>query len=121
MKIDSVNVHLLGGNLNKILLDTKGTDTMSQIGMHHSDIAFISCRGITARGSFDPNDDETAVKRAFAENSTKVLLFADSSKFNKTFLNVSLGYDVIDAIISDAPFPEDIQEVCRNKNVEMLW
>lgn len=54
MKIDSVNVHLLGGNLNKILLDTKGTDTMSQIGMHHSDIAFISCRGITARGSFDP-------------------------------------------------------------------
>ena len=45
----------------------------------------------------------------------------DSSKFNKTFLNVSLGYDVIDAIISDAPFPEDIQEVCRNKNVEMLW
>lgn len=121
MKIDSVNVHLLGGNLNKILLDTKGTDTMSQIGMHHSDIAFISCRGITARGSFDPNDDETAVKRAFAENSTKVVLFADSRKFNKTFLNVSLGYDVIDAIISDAPFPEDIQEVCRNKNVEMLW
>ena len=61
------------------------------------------------------------MKRAFAENSTKVVLFADSSKFNKTFLNVSLGYDVIDVIISDAPFPEDIQEVCRNKNVEMLW
>lgn len=120
-KIDTVNVHILGGNLNKILLDTKGTDTMSQIGMHHSDIAFISCRGLTAKGSYDPNDDETAVKRAFAENSTRVIQLVDSGKFNKTFLNVSLTYDMIDAVVSDAPLPEDIQEVCRNKNVEMLW
>ena len=61
------------------------------------------------------------MKRAFAENSTRVVQLVDSSKFNKTFLNVSLTYDMMDAVISDAPLPEDIQEVCRNKNVEMLW
>ncbi|PRD17413.1 DNA-binding transcriptional repressor YgbI [Pantoea coffeiphila] len=65
------------------------------------DIAFISASCWGTRGTFTPDEEKIAVKRAASEVSRKRVLLADSSKYNKIATFLALPLEQFDGIITD--------------------
>lgn len=65
------------------------------------DIAFISASCWGPRGIFTPDEEKIAVKRAVNEVSSKRVLLADSSKYNKIATFLALPLTRFDSIITD--------------------
>lgn len=64
------------------------------------DIAFISASCWGPRGIFTPDEEKIAVKRAVNEVSSKRVLLADSSKYNKIATFLALPLTRFDSIIT---------------------
>ncbi|TDS97465.1 DNA-binding transcriptional repressor YgbI [Erwinia rhapontici] len=69
------------------------------------DIAFISASCWGMRGTFTPDEEKIAVKRAVSEVSRKRVLLADSSKYNKIATFLALPLTQFDSIITDPHLP----------------
>ncbi len=69
------------------------------------DIAFISASCWGMRGTFTPDEEKIAVKRAVSEVSRKRVLLADSSKYNKIATFLALPLTQFDGIITDPHLP----------------
>lgn len=66
------------------------------------DYAFLSCRGFDSIfGASDLLEEEAGIKKIMKKNAKKVILLADSSKFNKSYNFKSLAINDIDYLITD--------------------
>jgi len=84
------------------------------------DIGIIGISGIELDGTLlDYDFKEVYVARAIIENSRKVYLVADHSKFGRNAM-VKLGHiKEIDTLITDKAPPEQLMEVLRNNDVTL--
>ena len=85
-----------------------GADTVEYCSKLHTDVAFISCNGISAtNGVTEANLEQAKVKQTMLKNSAVKVLLADSSKFGKTFMAKTSDFSDIDYLITDKlPSPE---------------
>lgn len=83
------------------------------------DIAFISASCWGLRGTFTPDEDKIVVKRAAGEVSSKRVLLADSSKYNKIATFLSLPIDRFDSIITDPDLPAAASQQLSALNIEV--
>ncbi len=84
------------------------------------DIGVIGISGIELDGTLlDYDFKEVYVARAIIENSRKIYLVADHSKFGRNAM-VKLGHiKEIDTLITDKEPPEQLMEVLRNNDVAL--
>ena len=47
-------------------------------------------------------------------------MLMDHTKFNISHYYNAFALDEIDIIVSDQPLPQDLQEICESKGIEML-
>lgn len=83
------------------------------------DIAFISASCWGTRGTFTPDEEKIAVKRAASEVSRKRVLLADSSKYNKIATFLALPLEQFDGIITDPHLPASASRELAAMGIDM--
>lgn len=121
LKFDKKKVHLLGGEVNPLYMNTYGTEAINNINLHYSDITFISGRGLSKKGISDTNPYEAEIKRCFANSTRCLVALIDHSKFNVTQFNISVPLSQIDIIITDRPLPIKIKESTNISEIRVMY
>ncbi|HWQ78473.1 MAG TPA: DeoR/GlpR family DNA-binding transcription regulator [Anaerovoracaceae bacterium] len=83
----NVKVFCTGGTLKDNYKSLVGVAAREFISKYYADISFISCRGFsTAIGATDSSEEEYYIKKQYMENSNKVILLCDTSKFDTNYM-----------------------------------
>lgn len=110
----------LGGEL---LIDSQafiGGMTIQNMSRLRAEIAFIGAAGVTAQGAFIERNLEMPTKLAIMDATDRVVLVATSAKMGSSSLVHLCAFDAIDALVTDAPPPEEIREALDAAGVETI-
>lgn len=114
-----IDIHLLGGQLNKEHLFLYGSSAVEKLSTYNVDKAFIGVAGISERGLTIADEEDGYVKRKMIEQADQVIILADASKFqiNSFFTFATLSQ--IDVIITDQPLDESLMKILNDSGVEI--
>ncbi|WP_082468828.1 DeoR/GlpR family DNA-binding transcription regulator [Sciscionella sediminilitoris] len=108
VRLPLLTVHLLGGRLRPSPLATVDHWALEQLGSLDVDVAFIGTYGISsARGFSTPDSFESAVKRAMVKSAKKVVVLADNTKMENSFMSVFAPLDSVDVLVTDSGAPRE--------------
>ncbi|MDS0527667.1 DeoR/GlpR family DNA-binding transcription regulator [Clostridium sp. SHJSY1] len=110
---------VIGGELGKKSMSFVGHLANQAIESIHADIAFIGCDGFHADGPCSGSYKELDVKQRIIENSKKVILVTDSSKFSIDGLYRFATFNKINHLITDIDVKEE-QLKLLSKNIQ-VW
>ncbi|GFZ33104.1 hypothetical protein CSC2_36300 [Clostridium zeae] len=96
-----------GGELRRKSMSFVGHLAGNTIENIHADIAFMGCDGFHSKGPCSRSYRELEVKQKIIENSKKVILTADSSKFSIDGLYRFADFNQIDQLITDSSIKEE--------------
>ena len=99
-----------------------GNLTVKTLERLHCDLSIISCSGLDLGfGLSETTIDQSEVKIAMAENSNRIILLADHSKFGDAKLFKSIPLSKIDCIVTDQKPSEEYVEFCQNNGIDLLY
>lgn len=102
-----VTVFLAGGELNKHLGVTLGSETTRFLASFRADISFIGvCALDPDTGLTIPSPQELATKRMMIEQSALVVALADASKLGHAFPYVVTAADAVTDLVTDSQAPQ---------------
>lgn len=82
--------------------------------------AFLGAMGLTLEDGFtDPSPLYTRLKQAMRQNSDRVIMLIDSSKWGVRSLVHVMALEEVDVIVTDARAPEAVVEGLRRRGVEV--
>jgi DeoR/GlpR family transcriptional regulator of sugar metabolism len=110
----------LGGTLRPGSLSFDGPATLSAISNLHVEVLFLAATGVGERGVFCGNGYDAITKRALIDVSERVVLMADSSKFETQAMVRVCGWDAIDTILVDSGVPEAQRRQLTQHGVEVI-
>lgn len=113
-------IYLLGGRVRQKEMSLCGPVAVDQARRLWFDIAFIGVSALSPHGIFDFAFEEIELKHAYIDRAKKRVVLADSSKFDQTSLVQISGFDVIDAVVTDAPPPARIAAALEAAGVEVI-
>lgn len=88
-----------------------GPDAERTLQGYNVNIAFFSCRGLSADGMASDNSiPENNIRRIMIRQAKRKILLCDSSKFNRTYLNTLCHANELDAIVCEKELPKAIRE-----------
>lgn len=117
----AIRVYSLGGELYRENHAFLGSETESAISMYCADVAFIGAAGVSIQYGLTNFYYPTAsLCRRIIKQSKKVVLLADSSKFDKAKTAVVGGLSEIDMIITDTGIPQEYLQAFERLGVEVL-
>ncbi|MFZ2511385.1 MAG: DeoR/GlpR family DNA-binding transcription regulator [Gordonia sp. (in: high G+C Gram-positive bacteria)] len=97
------DVTLLGGRLRRKTLATVGASTVAALNRLRASVVFLGTNGLSLNhGLSTPDPEEAAAKSAMIAAANRVIVLADSSKFNRELLVRFGRISDIDAIVTDA-------------------
>jgi DeoR family transcriptional regulator, aga operon transcriptional repressor len=115
-----VEVISLGGTLHPESLSFDGPSTLAAISNLQVQTFFLAASGVTDRGAFCGNDFDAITKRAIIDVSERVVLLADSSKFEAPSMHMKIcGWDPIDQLITDSGITEEQRRMLEDHGVEV--
>ncbi|GAA1390948.1 DeoR/GlpR family DNA-binding transcription regulator [Luteococcus peritonei] len=113
-------VELLGGRVKGITQACVGAGTVARLEELRVDVAFVGTNGITPGHGFStPDGEEGAVKARMVRNARRVIVLADSRKFDVEATHSFARLEDVDVIITDALTP-DQHEYCSNRGIEVV-
>lgn len=93
----------IGGEITLDTFSYVGADAERTLNNYNADIAFISCRGISAEGlATDTSILENSIRKMMIHNSRHSFILCDKSKFGHTYLNTLCSIKDVDGVISDS-------------------
>jgi DeoR/GlpR family transcriptional regulator of sugar metabolism len=115
-----MEVNICGGLVelkSNTLIGSQATDFFKNI---HADIAFIGAVAVSLdKGVISTNSQLDAdVTRAIAENSSKKILLADSSKFKKNAYITALPLSAFDMVITDRDLEKGFEAGLKNSGIK---
>lgn len=91
-----------GGEITQESYSYVGPDAENLLRRYHADVAFFSCRGLTADGlATDSSILENAMRQIMIQNARKSFLLCDKSKFGQTFLHTLCQTDALNGVITN--------------------
>ena len=117
----NMEVNLIGGRVDKLYMHTHSPYSAENVSMYHSNIAFISGRGLSKKGVTETNPNEAALKKMFRENTDCLVLLIDSTKMNKNFFHISMDFEDIDIIVSDEKLPENLEKIAFENKIKLIY
>ncbi|MDU6038665.1 MAG: DeoR/GlpR family DNA-binding transcription regulator [Clostridium butyricum] len=118
----NLNIISTGGIVNAKGQSLQGGITQEVIKKYNVDIALINCSGIHMnKGILDQNETEVEIKRGMIRQAKKVVLLADSIKFNKISLVKLFGYEDIHHIVTDNKPKEEWMNIFQSHNIEVIY
>jgi DeoR family fructose operon transcriptional repressor len=116
-----LSVELVGGRVRALTSAAVGSSTVSHYERLRADVAFIGTNGLAAGfGLSTPDVDEAAVKTAILRSARRVVLLADSSKFDEETLISFATLEDIDVLITDRAPRGALAEALAAADVEVM-
>lgn len=101
----SAKISILGGSILPRRATINGSRAYNDALTYNADIAFVGCRGLNFNhGTTETNEGEALLKKAFRNQSDRVVVLATNDKINQKFMHQSLALHEIDYIISNYSF-----------------
>lgn len=119
-KKDKVKVHLLGGEYHPWNRNVTGGQTIEAICRFHVQTLLLGACGIKNNGLSSPMVNEAYVKKEMIRHADRIIVLADHSKFQKSFLHHVCGFDEIDILITDKEPPQEIRELLMKHRVRTI-
>ena len=117
----NTNVIIPGGFLKKNSLSLVGSSAEESFRNYFCDKLFLAVDGFsTTHGISTPNVDEAHLNRIMIENSKKVIVVADSSKFLKRSLALIAPVSKIDIVITDSGILPEDQKKLENQGIQLF-
>jgi DeoR family transcriptional regulator of aga operon len=116
----NVEVDCLGGLLHPESLSFSGPATLSVISNLRVDTLFLAASGLNDRGAFCGTGFDAITKRALIEVSDRVVLIADSSKFETSAMVKICDWSAIDTVIMDAGISAPQRATLVKNSVQLL-
>ena len=116
-----LSVELVGGRVRALTSAAVGSSTVTTFGRLRADLAFLGTNGISAGfGLSTPDADEAAVKTAIIGSARRVVLLADSSKFDEETLVGFAHLEDIDVLITDHAPGQSLGAALADADVEVI-
>jgi DeoR family fructose operon transcriptional repressor len=116
----SVSSILLGGNLKGPELCTVGPMVSESLAEMAADTLFLSAAGFSPeRGLMDPDMREAAVKRSMIQAARRVILVADSSKYQAICFAHIAPIGQLDLLITDTGLSDDARRALAAAGVRL--
>jgi DeoR/GlpR family transcriptional regulator of sugar metabolism len=107
-----------GGRLEPETHTLVGPDAIRAIASYHYEAFFFSADSVIAGGGvYEYSEENTQVKRAFAERSTRRILVVDKSKFAHRGGARVCGLDEVDLVITDGRPGTELEEILGDRLV----
>lgn len=114
-------VYLLGGEFRVESQQTLGSACLDQIAHYRADHAILSCGAVdVAGGLMDFDFEDAMVARAMIEQSQRLTLIVDQTKFNRVAMAKVCDIDMIDTLITDAQPPAEILDAIAANDIELV-
>ena len=114
-----IKTYCTGGLLDSASLVCTGYEAIDFAKKINPDICFLSCKGLALDGRFtDTSEEETAVRRAFLQNSRVRVFLITASKLSHRFFYSVCDADEVDYIFSDGEIPESISGKLRQRKTD---
>lgn len=111
----------IGGELRRQTMTFVGPVACQAAAQFNADVALVSCKALSLGGGImDPNLADAAVKRALIGNAARVILLADSSKFDSTALATIADFRVLDTLVTERLPGDAWRERLTNDGVTLL-
>ena len=118
---ESIELIVTGGTLRVTTRAMVGSITEKNLQNFRVDKAFIGANGISiSDGITTPNFIEAQTKKAMIAVADKVIIVADSSKFNKVSFAVICPIKHVSSIITSFDLNKEIQNEYENSGVEII-
>ena len=115
------DVLLTGGQISENTLSCSGSQAESFLACINIDVALMGTSGYSPRGGFTSgSQSESLLKRTVISKAAKVVMLMDSSKFGRSLPFTFASLADIDAIVCDAPLPEDVLSEAARQHVECI-
>lgn len=117
-----VNLYCAGGLLQKTTLSYNGTFTRNFFASFHTDIAFISCKGISMQHGLSwVYEEEACVRKVMLENAKKRVLLCDHTKFDEISSCKLFGFEMIDYLVTDSKPSQQWIDFLQQQNITLLY
>ncbi len=116
----SIQVHLLGGMLEKDHFFLYGPSVTNALTHFYVDRVFLGVIGISEHGFTVGHEDDGVVMKKMIQQAKQAVILADASKFNQTGFYRFAGFEEIDILITNEEPPCDLKEQLTNHNVELM-
>jgi DeoR family transcriptional regulator, glycerol-3-phosphate regulon repressor len=114
-------VYVIGGEFRGESQQTLGSACLEQISRYRADHAVLSCGAIDPAGAvMDFDLEEAMVARAMINQSERLTLIVDSSKFDRVAMARVCDVEAIDRLITEAPPPPHLREIVRTNDIELI-
>lgn len=101
--VPSIQINLIGGELNKARKAVHGDKAVQHINGYHAHKAFIGVDGLSAENGLTAHSEhESTITTAFIRNTGQVLLLCDASKIGKDSYVKFAELSAIHTLITDA-------------------
>jgi DeoR/GlpR family transcriptional regulator of sugar metabolism len=115
-------IYITGGTVNSQSSSVVGSDTIQKLEQLNTDLAMVSCGGLTVNnGVMDASFEQAVLKRAMLSHAKVRVLLCDSSKFGISLLCRTCGFDQVDYILTDCDPGEDFLLAAARGGCEVLW
>jgi DeoR family fructose operon transcriptional repressor len=120
--VPSIQINLIGGELNKARKAVHGDKAVQHINGYHAHKAFIGVDGLSAENGLTAHSEhESTITTAFIRNAGQVMLLCDASKIGKDsyvkFAELSAIHTLITDSGADASKTSELQQ--NGLNVEI--
>ncbi|SDD71105.1 transcriptional regulator, DeoR family [Dyadobacter soli] len=101
--VPSIQINLIGGELNKARKAVHGDKAVQHINGYHAHKAFIGVDGLSAENGLTAHSEhESSITTAFIRNAGQVMLLCDASKIGKDSYVKFAELSAIHTLITDA-------------------
>ncbi|CDQ40573.1 MULTISPECIES: DeoR/GlpR family DNA-binding transcription regulator [Virgibacillus] len=115
-----LNIHLLGGTLEKDHRYLYGSTVIDKLSEYLVDKVFIGVVGISEHGLTIAHEEDGVVKRKMMEQAKQVIVLADRTKLGITDFYRFADLQDIDILITDQIPPPSFRDLLIKYKVELL-
>lgn len=114
-------VHLIGGRIRRRTMAAVDAWALEAIASINVDVACLGTNGVSVkRGLTTPDASECAIKAAMIDSARKVVILADSSKYDNNHFARFARLSDVDVIISDGGLTEPAREAIMEAGPDVL-
>jgi DeoR family transcriptional regulator, myo-inositol catabolism operon repressor len=121
-KYPSLKVLALGGYYNTLTASYAGISTLNILDRIKTDFVFIAATGVSLENGLTHTAYfEAETKRKVVTESDRVVLVADTSKFDQAAMITFMDFDKLYAIVTDSRPPERYVEAAKREGIRLIY
>ncbi|WP_419880884.1 DeoR/GlpR family DNA-binding transcription regulator [Peribacillus sp. B-H-3] len=117
---EGYTTYLAGGKFNRFNRNFTGFSASEDLKKYKTNVLFLGACGIGVDGLTSPDEEEAHMKNSMISSSEKVIVLADSTKFQKRFFHGVCGLSDIDVLITNTVPHHEIKQKLELFGIELI-